>query len=258
MCSRACGCDSWRDVLFLDHRGKLLASALREEVGSPHPSPPFVSVLERRWAFPPSSQDTKLPAFCRAGRAGRKSWSSQHVPPSRPEPKATVHKCSMLSNTAHSCTMRARCTKPRILWIQGACARALVAVTHGVTCFFLIIGENSSPQHLGKRWAPRTPPPSLSESASSPPRVKARLRNGYSFHFPEALALQPPPVRPWLRKHLLLVYFRQLPTLFASASCCHFVPALKRIEEVHPSSCNNLFALLRFTFLGRTCIGNRR
>ena len=138
LCSRACGCDSWRDVLFLDHGGKLLASALREEVGSPHLSP------------------------------------------------------------------------------------------------------------------------SLSEPASSQPKVKARFRNGYSFHFPEALALQPPPVHPWLRRHLLLVYFRQLPTPFASASCCHFVPCPQKDRTGSPKQLHNLFALLRFTFLGRTRIGRRR
>ena len=123
LCSRAYGCDSWRDVLFLDHRGKLLASALREEVGFPHLSP------------------------------------------------------------------------------------------------------------------------SLSEPASSPPKVKARFHNGYSFHFPEALALQPPPVRPWPRRHLLLVYFRQLPNPFASATRCHLVPYPQKDRTGSPRQLQQSFLL---------------
>ena len=53
-----------------------------------------------------------------------KSWTPQHVPPTRPEPKDTARSCTVLSCTAHSRTVRARYTKPHILWIQGACTVA--------------------------------------------------------------------------------------------------------------------------------------
>ena len=60
----------------------------------------LASAPERRWALRTSpKKKQKLPAFCRAGWAGRKRWSFQHVPPSRPEPKATVHTCTVRALT---------------------------------------------------------------------------------------------------------------------------------------------------------------
>ena len=59
----------------------------------------LVSAPERRWAPRTSPQQQKLPAFCRAGWAGRKRWSLQHIPPSRPEPKDTVHPCTVRALT---------------------------------------------------------------------------------------------------------------------------------------------------------------
>ena len=177
--------------LFLSHGGRNPRLNAREEVGSPH-LPPISRLSSREEVgFPhlhPKTQ--KLPAFCRAGRAGRKSWSSQHVPPSRPEPKATVHKCSMLLNAAHSCTMRARCTKPNILWIQGACARALVAVTHGVTCLFLSHGGRNPRLNAREEVGSPHLPPSTPELTSiqnkvvtrdSPTRVLNKTRSMPSF-----------------------------------------------------------------------------
>ena len=84
LCSRAC-------VLWLvpccfsysSPRGKI--SSPQHQRGGGLPAPP------------PKKQ--KLPAFCRAGRAGRKRWTPQHVPPSHPEPKATVHPCTVRALT---------------------------------------------------------------------------------------------------------------------------------------------------------------
>ena len=70
-CARALvDCDSWRDVLFLDHGGKLLASALREEVGSPHLSPTSRLSSREEVGFPHLRPKTQQTTSFPQGRAG--------------------------------------------------------------------------------------------------------------------------------------------------------------------------------------------
>ena len=87
LCSRACAlwlvpcCFS-----FSSPRGK--SSSPQRQRGGGLPAP-----------LPINKKKKRLPAFCRAGRAGRKRWTPQHVPPSHPEPKATVHPCTVRALT---------------------------------------------------------------------------------------------------------------------------------------------------------------
>ena len=116
-------------LLFLVAGVEILVSA-PERRWAPRTSPLLLdSVLKRRWAFHTSvpRHKKKLPAFCRAGRAGRKCWSFQLVPPSRPEPMATVHMC----------TVRAL-TQDAVSFGYGVLvyARLCPLLCSAVTCFF--------------------------------------------------------------------------------------------------------------------------
>ena len=112
---------------------------------------------------------TKLPAFCRAGRVGRKRWSPQHVPPSRPEPKATVHSC-----TVRAFTQDAVSFGYEVLVFARLCPLAPVVLFP--VLFLLHGGKNSSPQR--QRGGGLTAPlPSTPEPASIQNKVKVRPGN---------------------------------------------------------------------------------
>ena len=196
LCSRACAlwlvpccaaavCPTSFFFLFFSTGGRSPRLSAREEVGSPH--------------LPPKNKKKKRPpAFCRAGRAGRKRWTPQHVPPSHPEPKATVHLCTYalcarLHKTQYPMDIKCLCSRACALWLVPCCAAAVCP-----TSFFFFSsprGKISSPQRQRGGGLP-APPPSTPEPASSPHKVKARPSNP---HNPTALnvweVLKPKPAR---------------------------------------------------------------
>ena len=132
-------------VPFLGHGGRDPRLSAREEVGSPH--------------LPPK---TKLPAFCRAGWVGRKHWSFQHVPPSRPEPKATVHTC-----TVRALTQDAVSSGYEVLVFARLCPLARAVLFH-----VPFLGHGGRDPRLSAReevGSPHLPP-----APRSPPRFKTR------------------------------------------------------------------------------------
>ena len=124
----------------------------------------------------PPPKTKRPPAFYRAGRVGRKRWSSQHVPPSHPEPKATVHSC-----TVRALTQDAVSFGYKVLVFARLCPLAHVVL---FPVLFLLHGGRtprlSAREEVG---SPHLPP-----ALRSPPRFKTRSRFG-----PATLTtLQPP------------------------------------------------------------------
>ena len=165
---------------FLFTGDELLASALREEVGSPH-----LSHILKNYQLSAGP----------GGRAG-KSWTPQRVPPSRPEPNATVHSCLC---TQALCT-RALCARGtqnpvsfgyRVLvfarlWLWLMACRAVLFFS------FLFTGDELLASALREEVGSPHLSPSTPEPASRPHKVKARPIN---LHHSTALNVWTEPPR---------------------------------------------------------------